>query len=284
MFKHYLITRFNLRHPNWKSTKNNESLLNDAWMTHRMELFSNFCLPSVAAQTNKNFKWIIFFDITTTPAFKEQILNLLKPYKHFIPLFIDGMDQFSPEIINYIDEDAKNVDYIISSRIDNDDCIHKNYINEIQLKFNYQDFLAIDVIKGYSLQISPNFYLGEKMHLFNPFISLIESKKNYKTVFQGTHANWKTERRMMRISDKPLWLSIIHDKNKVNEFDGYNHVEWKDIKSDFVLSETMDTKIENNITPFKEWRFLSFKNKIHGNFVLLSKLMKIKIGLYNLKK
>ena len=58
MFKHYLITRFNLRADNWDVTKNNEQLLTDEWMDNRMWLFENFCFPSVIGQTNQNFEWL----------------------------------------------------------------------------------------------------------------------------------------------------------------------------------------------------------------------------------
>ncbi|MBC8884563.1 hypothetical protein H9X57_17885 [Flavobacterium piscinae] len=51
---------------------------------------------------------------------------------------------------------------MITSRIDNDDCIHKDFIDEIQRQFNYQDFLAIDNINGYTLQVEPQFILGKK--------------------------------------------------------------------------------------------------------------------------
>lgn len=61
MFHHFLITRFNLRNPSWELTKNNETLLDDSWMSERIELFKNYCFPSVVNQTNKNFKWLLFF-------------------------------------------------------------------------------------------------------------------------------------------------------------------------------------------------------------------------------
>lgn len=284
MFKHYLITRFNLRNPNWNKTKNNESLLTDEWMSHRISLFSDFCLPSIIGQSNSNFKWIICFDTTTKPEFKEQILTLISPHKHIVALFVDGMNNFLPTIVNYIGEDAKSCKHIITSRIDNDDCIHKDYIESIQKTFNHQDFMAIDVVKGYSLQISPKFYLGKKEHVFNPFISLIENIENLKTVWQSDHNMWKKENRIIKITNKRLWMSIIHEKNKINEFDGYDNVDWKKIKNNFKLSDSINQKIKESLTPYSEWRFLSFKNKLYVKYILFSKTLKKSLGLYKLKK
>lgn len=284
MFKHYLITRFNLRNPKWNTTKNNESLLTDEWMEHRMQLFENFCLSSVKGQSNQNFKWLIFFDVTTSKKFQDKINTLLNKQPNILPFYIDGMPNFHKAIIDYIDKDSQEVSHIITSRIDNDDCIHKDYIDTIQKQFNNQDFMAIDVVKGYSLQISPEMMLGKKEHVFNPFISLIESTKNYKTVWQSDHNMWKTENRIVRITNKRLWMSIIHEKNKVNEFDGYDKVTWKDIKDDFIVSKAMSSSIEAHLIPYEKWKFLSLKNKLYVKYVLFSKNFKKALGIYKLKK
>ena len=283
MFKHYLITRFNLKNKNWDVTKNNETLLTRAWMTHRIGLFSNFCLPSVASQTNTDFQWLLFFDTTTDDDFKAELEILLKPYPHFKAFFIDGMEAFHTSIKSYITEDSKNSPYIITSRIDNDDCIRKDYIATIQQQFKSQDFMAIDILKGYSLQISPEIMLGKKEHIFNPFISLIEKNEAPKTVWFSDHNMWKKESRRIEIANERLWMSIIHEKNKVNEFDGYDNVNWDDIKSDFIVSDEINRKVSEQIIPYKAWRYLSFKNKLYVNYVLMSKKLKKAIGLYKIK-
>ena len=283
MFQHYLITRFNLKNKNWDVTKNNESLLTREWMTHRIGLFSNFCLPSVASQTNTNFKWLLFFDITTEDDFKIEIEKLLKPYPHFKAFFIKGMEEFHSSIKTFITEDSKDSPYIITSRIDNDDCIHKDYIATIQEQFKSQDFMAIDILKGYSLQISPNLMLGKKEHIFNPFISLIEKNNTPKTVWFSDHNMWKKESRRIEIANKRLWMSIIHEKNKVNTFDGYDNVNWNTIKSDFIVSKDIDAQVSEHIVPHKQWRYLSLRNKLYVNYVLTSKKFKKAIGLYKIK-
>ena len=283
MFKHYLITRFNLRNKNWDVTKNNETLLTREWMSHRIGLFSNFCLPSVANQSNSNFQWLLFFDETTDADFKVTLEDLLQPFQNFKSFYIDGMDAFHPEIKKFIAEDSKDSDYIITSRIDNDDCIHKDYINTIQGQFKSQDFMAIDILKGYSLQISPDIMLGKKEHIFNPFISLIEKNDSPKTVWFSDHNMWKKESRRIEIANKRLWMSIIHEKNAVNEFDGYDDIAWDSIKQDFKVSDEIDQKVTSEIIPHQQWRYLSFKNKLYVNYVLGSKKFKKALGLYKIK-
>ncbi len=64
-FKHFVITLFNLKL--WTQDKNNVSTRTDEWLEKRFELFENYCLPSLKAQTNKNFVWLCLFDQFTPP-------------------------------------------------------------------------------------------------------------------------------------------------------------------------------------------------------------------------
>lgn len=283
MFNHLLITRFNLRNHDWNTTKNNQKLLTDEWMEDRLWLFENFCFPSVIAQTNQQFNWHLFLDTTTTAVFKIRLENLVAPHSNVHLHYIEGMPEFYPSIQKLLSDQYANQPYIITSRIDNDDCISKNFINEIQLQFNQQDFLALDSIKGYSLQVQPDFRLGKKEHIYNPFISLIEKNYNAKTVWSSDHTQWKKEKRIKQLTHKRLWMSIIHESNKVNEFDGYGSVNWDEIKNDFILSEAIDRQISDSLIPEKKWRWLSFKNRCYVHYVLFSKQFKRKLGVYKMK-
>lgn len=284
MFHHYLITRFNLRNPKWDVTKNNETLLTDAWMDDRMWLFENFCFPSVTAQATQNFTWLIYLDNTTKDSYKNRIETLTRDIPNIEFFYIDGMPAFYPEIKKYITEKSADQPYLITSRIDNDDCIHKDFIVEVQKRFKSQQYQAIDIIKGYSLQIKPNFMLGKKEHIFNPFISLIEKNDDPKTVWFNDHNLWKKETRIAQITDKRLWMSIIHEKNKVNEFDGYDNVQWQSIHNDFIVSHAMDAEIAQKLVPHQKWWFLSMKNKWYVKSVLFSKVLKKTFGVYKIKE
>lgn len=284
MFNHYLTTRFNLKSANWDVTKNNELLLTDEWMDNRMWLFENFCFPSVVAQTNQNFTWVLYFDSNTKDIYKTRILELIKSYQNFKVFFINGMDSFYPEFLQFIKVESNDKPYLITTRIDNDDSIHKDFINEVQKHFNQQEYRAIDFITGYSLQIEPNFILGKKEQLFNPFISLIEKNVNPKTAIHQDHRHWKRDEKVTQIAGKRLWLSIIHQRNKVNKFDGYGNVNWENLKTDFILSEEANNLITKNTIPFTDWIFTSIKNQITQGFELNFKLLKRKLGLYNFIK
>lgn len=281
MFEHYLITRFNLKNPNWDVTKNNEELLTDAWMEDRMWLFENFCLPSVKSQTNKNFTWLLYLDTTTSEKYKTKMFDLTSAIENIKVFFINGMNEFYPQIQKTITDNTKP--YLITTRIDNDDVISRFFIDEVQKRFDSQDFLAVDIIKGYSLQIKPIYILGKKEHVFNPFISLIEKNEKPKTVWFNDHTQWKKESRIIQVTDKRLWMSIIHEKNKVNEFDGYDNVKWQDINNEFIVSEELNNLVSQKIIPYKDWLFLSLRNMLYVKMVFFSKKIKKSIGLYKIK-
>lgn len=283
MFKHFLITRFNLRNPEWDVTKNNEKLLTDEWMNERMWFFENFCFPSVVNQSCQDFEWLLYFDSTTSDLIKNRVASLISKHPFIKVFFINGMPAFASEVKNYIIANTSQYHYLITSRIDNDDAIHREFIGEIQNQFKEQDFLVLDVIKGYSLQIKPTVMLGKKEHIFNPFLSLIEVNNDPKTIWHFDHNHWKKETRVRQITHKRLWIAVIHEKNKINNFNGYDLVKWEDLSKDFVLSTEANQLILKELIPHSEWLKLSIKNKIIVKYKVISKKFKKFFGVYKYK-
>lgn len=283
MFRHYLITRFNLRKQDWEVTKNNEKLLTETWLEDRFWLFENFCLPSVAGQSNKNFQWLLYFDTTTPSEYRKRIEELVQPFSFIKLFYVDGMEAFYPGIKKYVNAHAAQIPYIITSRIDNDDAIHRDFIDEIQKQFHQQRYRVIDCIKGYSLQVSPAVMLGKKEHIFNPFISLIERNENPQTIWYNYHTAWKKERRITYITHRRLWIAVIHEKNKVNNFNGYGNVPLEKIKNDFSLPASIYKYLEENNIPHKKWVKTSLKNAWIVKYKVLSKRLKKGLRVYRFK-
>lgn len=79
--RHFIITRFNLNL--YKRDKNSRPTRTDRWLEHRFEVFERYCLPSVAAQTNKRFTWLCLFDAATPERYRGRI----EGYKNICPQF-----------------------------------------------------------------------------------------------------------------------------------------------------------------------------------------------------
>jgi hypothetical protein len=279
IYHHYIITRFNLRRVGWSTARNGSLVLTDDWLANRFILFEKFCLTSMQNQTNKNFTWLVFFDIDTPEKYRQKAMEYNLRLPNFQPFFINGMPEFLPSIQNEI---RKNIrPYTISSRLDNDDCVSKNFINEIQLNFEKQNFLVLDFPDGYTLQINPSIKIGKRKQLFNPFISIIEKNEGAKSVWQReAHSSWKKEKNLKRINDKRIWMSIIHFENKKNKYEGYGKVNVEEVFENFVLDNELKSKIINrphSITTKLE----SAQNNLSSHWRTLYKDIKRKAGLYN---
>ena len=280
MFQHFIITRFNLRRADWKTTKNSEEVLTETWLKNRFTLFENYCLPSVKKQKNQNFKWLVFLDTNTPEIYKEKISSY--NFDNLLPFFIDGMDNFLPTIKKKIQE-LNTADYIITSRLDNDDSLHMNYVDLVQSMFDRQKFMAVDIIDGYGMQTGDKVKLGKMRHLYNPYISLIESVTNdFETVWFRGHTYWKFEDKITRVKDKPSWLTIIHQENKSNRFRGFGKVRQESL-DDFNIKKEKLAELKARFFDSNQWILQNIKNRWYCFAAYYGKEVKKKIGLYKLK-
>ncbi|MGN6614042.1 MAG: glycosyltransferase [Candidatus Nitrosocosmicus sp.] len=221
MFKHFLVTRFNLRISNWKTTKSGLDVLSETWLNDRFEKFESYCLPSVLNQRNKNFKWLIFFDTLTPAKYLRKIEELQKTNPYMYCYFINGITELSNAFKEAIKTllDKKNK-WVITTRLDNDDAIHENFVQEIQSNFIPQDETVIDARSGLQLNIQKKKAEVRKLHNeFNPFLSLIEKSADFQTVILKPHREWKSPKNLIVLESEPLWIEVVHKNNKLNEAD-----------------------------------------------------------------
>lgn len=216
--KHFIATRFNLKVEQWKTAKDGSIVLTEKWLEERFDLFENYCYPSVINQKNKLFYWLIFFDIDTPNVFRERIEKLTCNYDNFRPIYIDGIKSLTNSFKQFIIENLDNKDdFIITSRMDNDDSIHQDFVDTIQNLAIKKHETVIDLRKGYQLDISNNVYeYRNYSNSFNPFISLVESSDKFNTVLSRMHPDWKNSDSIIINEKSPLWIEVIHKKNKLN--------------------------------------------------------------------
>ena len=108
------------------------------WLIDRIQLFEDFCYPSLNAQINQNFKWLVFFDADTPNNIKNEI-NQLRKWKNFIPIYIhdNNKNTILANIKEHINPKAK---YLITSRVDADDGYAVDYVQRVQdLFLKYKD-------------------------------------------------------------------------------------------------------------------------------------------------
>lgn len=277
MFQHFLITRFNLRQPEWTATKSRTRVLDDAWLQHRFELFERFCLPSVAAQSCRDFRWLVYFDTDTGDEWRARIQTCQARCPQFQPVFVEGMAAFLPDVQQRLADSPG--DWVISSRLDNDDCLHAGHIGLLQREFRQQDYLLLDVVDGYTLEIQPRHRLGRSLDPCNPFVTLIERNQTPLSVWHRSHGSWKRETRVQHIRGQRSWLSLIHSQNKTNEFCGYGAVSSPDVADFFPDPDARQAALEG-LEPVARWRWRSLANRAQSHLGLSGLTLKRRLGIY----
>jgi len=232
-FAHYIITQFNLRNFSLSDVISFEKWI--TWTRSRTELYMKFCLPSVLNQTCKDFKWLLYFDSETPPEF-DKFIDYLENQDLIKICYSNGIDDFNKSYFNEIKKMLpENTEWIITTRIDNDDALHKDAVETIQKNFTYKHKYLISLASGYILNTADN-KMSHYFYPMSPFISLIENTSDSPSgVFERGHTKWDTlrlfifreiwhefvrplKRRSRFILKKPMWIQTVHGENVSNSF------------------------------------------------------------------
>lgn len=224
MTEHFLITRFNIRNEDWEKDKNCQKILDDTWLSKRISLFKEFCLPSVLHQSSKEFKWLIFFENKKDKQI-DILIDLLKQYDFIEPIFINGYGHFLSSISQIVQQKLPiKAKLVLTSRLDNDDALHKDYIKTLQRKIILEHNAVVYFPYGLCLDLGRKKRLAQQFHPLNQFITLVEDKRqmegNLKTVFINPHNKWGEEYIIQPVRKDNLWLQVTHSGNMINEFGG----------------------------------------------------------------
>lgn len=209
-FQHFLITRFNIR------VKFNKGRGTDQdWLNHRWPFFSKFCIPSIKSQTaSGSFRWIVLFDMATPVEWKERIEAQAKGI--FEPVWTP--DRWNPAFVQklVLDRLEPDTEYLITSRLDSDDIVSKDYIARIQALFNDQGRCFINfkhgiekVVKGQTTEYRA------LQHPRSAFLSLIErvGKTPCATVYCGDHGKVTRRKNVIHVRGHYGWIQILHGRN-----------------------------------------------------------------------
>jgi hypothetical protein len=221
--KHYLVTQWNC------------DLYDLGWLQRRKKVFERFTLPSVQAQSNKNFEWILVSDFRTPDEFK-QILNsygatvIYHDFENHKWKIEPGSNETRLErsvrletigevIADYIGK--QDTDYVITSRLDNDDCIAFDYIENVQ-KYSKafweesKDKFWLSLVRGYKWNEDSVYPHNTK---WNSFLSFIEPTGSLETAYQCCHTQAGDSGypvHIMRQGVNPSWLEVVHGENVMN--------------------------------------------------------------------
>lgn len=207
---HFVLTRFNVR------SFYHSSEPTDEWLRERLRLFRQYCLPTLADQSSTLYLWLVFLDEQSPQWFRQEIEKDARG--RFEAVYVAGA--FTAETVSNAVTNRTDAPYILTTRVDNDDAVARDFVQTIQNCFQRQDFEFINLVNG-AQYADGRVYL--RPYTKNPFLSLIEATGAAapKTVFVEHHYRVDERGPVQNIrTAHPMWLQVIHGGNVLNEIVG----------------------------------------------------------------
>lgn len=208
-FDHLVMTRFNVRV--------GQAPADEGWLRHRLQYFENVCCTSLASQTNKDFRWIVLFDSEREPWFEAEVERLSRDGL-FEPVWVEG--PFEPAAAARLFAERSSADWLITTRVDNDDALARDFIDMVQSQFERQKVEFVNFQSG--LQLTDTGELFHRLDPSNAFISLIEKRDGEAP--RGVYVDWhdRVEKHgpMRQVRSHPMWLQMVHGRNIGNQARG----------------------------------------------------------------
>jgi hypothetical protein len=183
------------------------------WLENRLVLFKRYCLPSVIAQSNQDFTWLLYFDETTPRDYLRKIRDLIAGHEN-IKIRLGGL--FTPKI-HAADVRAEldpDTEWAVTTRLDNDDGWHRDFVKNLheQLRFDRREFLNFP---------TGIIYYRDRTYLYrhssNAFLSFCEPADDLSTVICANHIFAGEVAPIRQLSGPPAFLQAVHGGNQSNK-------------------------------------------------------------------
>jgi len=223
--EHFVIIRFSVLFNNRPEfVEKSSKLFEESRLDFRINLFENFCFPSIKNQTLKDFKVIILYDEKLPEKYYNKLNDIIKDEKNVFLHKWDTKDNLSsnlwlkPYIENYNEEK-----YIITSRLDDDDMINKN-INAIMKRY-IKRFNCIQKIVSFTGGNFLNIYSFDRMELLRVkykglavYLTKIHKIKE-SNIYAHTHHNHGLPQRIININNAFIVLNHnFENDNRLQRF------------------------------------------------------------------
>lgn len=215
---HVVFTRFNLATPGRESGLRNAP----GWLEGRFDLFERYCLPTMAAQTTRDFAWLILFDEHTPDWARERVARA-QAVCPFTALYIglfdgSGWGRMAREAIG----EPQPGRLFITSNLDNDDGLAANYLERVQAcaRATWRgETFAVNAPWGLVLA-NRRVYLHH--HPKAAFTNMVEADAPVlQTTKAYRHMDLPRYLPVVQLDNAPGWLQVIHETNVSNKVRGY---------------------------------------------------------------
>ena len=232
--RHFVLTRFNLRLQSYLGR-----YLNGQWrggdeqyLRRRFDLFERYCLPSMSRQKSP-FRWLVFFSDLTPEPFKARARSYSESCKGYEAVFVDDATPLDGDaMIRALDgaiaqRAEPDADYIILSRIDNDDAFNVNALGWIRdvaerVAENESPDRFYVVMPYGNAFIEKGGFTQDYTWDWNHFPTLVCRRGVVDNPFSRQHARIGSSGiPVYRVDCRHAWLEIVNGTNVTNDLRVY---------------------------------------------------------------
>lgn len=215
--KHIVITRLAIKW-RFKDTKLNWG----SWLEDSINLMDSFCRPSLKNQTTQDFTLLSIVDESVGECgniLDNEIILKIKSKEGNYPRheMIERINEYVSGLFGY--------DFIIISRIDRDDCFHKDFLKTVKkyLNGNSEKFVDLNHSITYSIENDVAYNSMKYYNTFvSPFVSTYEKIINNKIrciPFMVDHNEVSKHLKGKKVNDL-IAMQVIHKYNLINKIYG----------------------------------------------------------------
>lgn len=209
-FTHLVITRYAVAVPGRTAPPDAD------WLRYRLGFFEQALCQSLAAQTCQDFTWLVYVDDRCPPDFRDVMDDLATEFG-FEPIWTHEL--FSQRVARDVAERAATP-FVITTRIDSDDAVAKEFVESVQREFKPWDRLFVDFMCGLQVDRSGSVYRFDVPS--SPFMSMIERRGETlpTTVFGMGHTMVRYFGPLRIVVGPPMWLMVVHGGNWQTQIGG----------------------------------------------------------------
>lgn len=229
---HFILTRFNLTL--WTRDKNGSSIDRNEWFRERLKLFETYCLPSVKAQTCRDFTWVLLCEKETGISGDDKwIEEKMEEYKRLCPqirpIWVRNKygrafaSIFRNATIKLLRERSlQNDDLCLTTYLDNDDMLHPLYVQFVRQEAA-KSGVGTAISYDYGLQYFTELNLATRVsYPNNHFMTFVENVRNVRTCYgYGSHFLLEKTKVINVCHIKnigwPMWVEVVHGSNVDND-------------------------------------------------------------------
>jgi hypothetical protein len=209
-FDHWLITRFNVPMARFPGRS-----ADPRWLERRIGLFQKYCLPSVARQSCQAFRWLLLVD-PNTPQPARVALRACARVRRFDVLPVGG--RYREALSDHLARASRSA-FLVTSRLDSDDAICRDYLRAVQRAFAAPTLAFLDFWSGLKFD-EPTGRLFSVWKCSSPFLTLVERRAGPpRTVYCCPHEKAGTVARLHDVGLEHAWFQVVHDLGLENWID-----------------------------------------------------------------